>query len=226
MHLDFELPTRLPVMTLSDVVFFPQSILPLYIFEDRYRHMLEDVLRTNRLFAVACRDEPAEEDQPGERPCQIATVGVVRASHENADGTSNLVLQGICRVRVTQFSDADPYPMIEVRLEPTPEPVDPARLQGLRRKISHLIRTEEGLADGTPREFVDFLDSLEDPESFIDLTAFAACHCVRTKQRLLETVELEARYRTFLRYLTREQEQIRLQRRLQGSIDPGQIELN
>src|SRR2546422_8633740 len=46
------LPEELPVMTLPNVAFFPQALMPLHIFEPRYRQMLRDVLATNRLFAI------------------------------------------------------------------------------------------------------------------------------------------------------------------------------
>ncbi|HTO02917.1 MAG TPA: LON peptidase substrate-binding domain-containing protein, partial [Opitutus sp.] len=53
MDLDITLPEELPVMTLPNVTFFPQAVMPLHIFEPRYRQMLRDVLAADRLFAVA-----------------------------------------------------------------------------------------------------------------------------------------------------------------------------
>ena len=73
---------------------------------------------------------------------------------------------------------------------------------------------------------MEFLDSLDDLEAYIDLTAFATCSCARTKQRLLETLELDERYRVFLRYLTRQRERFQLHRRLQGETGDDEIELN
>ena len=46
------LPKEIAVMTLPGTVLFPQAIMPLYIFEQRYRQMLSDVLKKNRLFAL------------------------------------------------------------------------------------------------------------------------------------------------------------------------------
>src|SRR4051812_33779518 len=51
METEITLPLEVPVMTLPNVVFFPQALLPLHIFEQRYREMLRDVLGSNRLFA-------------------------------------------------------------------------------------------------------------------------------------------------------------------------------
>ncbi|HVU15964.1 MAG TPA: LON peptidase substrate-binding domain-containing protein [Candidatus Didemnitutus sp.] len=59
-----KVPPTLPVMTLPRTVFFPQALLPLHIFEPRYREMLRDVLATTRIFAVARLDpsRAAESD--------------------------------------------------------------------------------------------------------------------------------------------------------------------
>ena len=51
-----ELPSAVPVMTLPSATLFPQALLPLYIFEPRYRRMLADTLKAHRMFIVAKRN--------------------------------------------------------------------------------------------------------------------------------------------------------------------------
>ena len=101
--MEIELPSEIPVMTLPDTVFFPQSLLPLHIFEPRYRKMLSDVLREQRIFAVAhlALRSVTAPGQP-EPLHRIATAGVVRACQKNDNGTSDLLLQGLCRVEVVR----------------------------------------------------------------------------------------------------------------------------
>src|SRR6187455_127874 len=63
-----QLPLEVPVMTLPSATLFPQALLPLYIFEPRYRKMLADALKGPRMFSVAMQ-------KPGrtrETPCPIA----------------------------------------------------------------------------------------------------------------------------------------------------------
>ena len=49
MEMEITLPDEVPVMTLPNTTFFPQALMPLHIFEPRYRQMLRDALATNRL---------------------------------------------------------------------------------------------------------------------------------------------------------------------------------
>src|SRR5512140_2774677 len=108
------LPEQLPVMPLPGAVLFPHALLPLYIFESRYRKMLEHALRDHRMFCVTlikpiCPDWQAPEDF-----FHLATAGLIRACVERSDGTSNLVLQGLQRVRFTSFEQEKPFPIASI----------------------------------------------------------------------------------------------------------------
>ena len=75
-----ELPLEVPVMTLPSATLFPQALLPLYIFEPRYRRMLKDALDSNRMFSVAMQ-------KPGrtrEIPCPVAGLGDRKSTRLNS----------------------------------------------------------------------------------------------------------------------------------------------
>ena len=95
-------------MTLSQTVLFPQAMMPLFIFEPRYREMLSHVLMQDRIFAVAALDEAKDDAEVFETPCSIASVGVVRACKQNPDGTSNLILQGLARIEFERIVCEEP----------------------------------------------------------------------------------------------------------------------
>jgi Lon protease-like protein len=88
-----DLPDEIPVMPLPGAVLFPHALLPLYIFEPRYREMLDRALQNHRMFCVtlvkpSCTDWFAAEDF-----FHVASVGLIRACVGRGDGTSNLILQ-------------------------------------------------------------------------------------------------------------------------------------
>src|SRR5437870_6975829 len=98
-----ELPPVIPVMPLPGVIHFPNALLPLHIFEPRFREMLEHALGADRMFCVAL----ARPERPHWRTSgdffHISTAGLIRACVGRADGTSDLILQGIRRIRFTGF---------------------------------------------------------------------------------------------------------------------------
>ena len=75
---EIKIPSEVPVMTLSSTVLFPQAMMPLYIFEPRYREMLDEVLKNNRIFAVAALDDSSQRALELETPRSIAAIGIVR----------------------------------------------------------------------------------------------------------------------------------------------------
>src|ERR1044071_1415335 len=106
-----ELPEAVPVMTLPSATLFPQALLPLYIFEARYRQMLADMLRRDRMFTVAMQ-------KPGrkrETPCAVAGLGLIRVSVGHGDGTSHLILQGLARVELIGTVQTKPYRVASIR---------------------------------------------------------------------------------------------------------------
>src|SRR5437667_12442493 len=106
-----DIPSQVPVMTLRDATLFPQSLLPLYIFEPRYRKMLADSLKTGRMFSVAMQ-------KPGrsrETPCIVAGLGLIRVSVGHQDGKSHLILQGIRRVELREMSQYKQYRIHNIR---------------------------------------------------------------------------------------------------------------
>src|ERR1043165_5691547 len=106
-----EIPNAVPVMTLPSATLFPQALLPLYIFEPRYRQMLSDMLKHDRMFSVAMQ-------KPGrvrETPCRVAGLGLIRVSVGHDDGTSHLILQGLARVELLRTVQTKPYRVVRIR---------------------------------------------------------------------------------------------------------------
>lgn len=220
------LPAIIPAMTLRDTVFFPRSILPLHIFEPRYRKMLRDVLAGNRMFAVVRLDESRESPPDDEPPCGVATIGIVRASQENPDGTSNLVLQGLHRVRVQGIEAEEPYRLLRINPFETEMPSDLSPFQNARGEILRLLHASLEEKEEVPTEFCDYLRGIDEPDVFLDLMVYAACPCPDLKQRLLETPQLELRYQLFRRFLERRIRRLQLFRDLQQGTRDDQIPLN
>src|SRR5256885_7235773 len=101
---------RLPVFPLPDVVLFPNALLPLHVFEPRYRQLTRDVLASNKLVGVPLLVEQEVAGAAPPRFAPVLGVGEVMMAQELPDGRFNLVLRGRARVRVDQELITDePY---------------------------------------------------------------------------------------------------------------------
>jgi ATP-dependent Lon protease len=226
MELEIKLPDEVPVMTLPNVVFFPQALLPLHIFEPRYRQMLKDVLASNRLFAVAGLDfSVAATTERAEPPLSVACVGIVRACQKNDNGTSNLLLQGLARIKVMNIIAEEPYRRIRFRTLSSAPGAGVAENRRLRVELARLLALKRKLA-ASSTEMTDFLKTVEDPEAFVDIAAFNLCENPAIKQRLLETLDVHRRLKLFMHQLRAEIESIKLRRKLQGGLADDRISDN
>src|SRR2546430_4082940 len=110
------LPDQVPVMPLPGALLFPHALLPLHIFEPRYQQMLEHALRAHRMFSVALIKPQRNQWKSTDDFFHVAGVGLIRACVGRGDDTSNLILQGLRRVRFTGFEQSAPFPI--ARIEP------------------------------------------------------------------------------------------------------------
>ncbi|HVZ65140.1 MAG TPA: LON peptidase substrate-binding domain-containing protein [Lacunisphaera sp.] len=214
-----QVPATVPVMTLPNTVFFPQALLPLHIFEPRYRQMLRDVLATDRLFAVGQLDTRRQARSNVLEPLHpMVSVGVIRACQKGERGTSDLLLQGVCRAAVIEIVREEPYRVIHIAPVPTTTGAHQAELELLRLEVMRLLNLRRRLGTPTPKGMTQFLESIEDVDTFADVAAFNMCEDGLLKQRLLETVVTRRRLELFAAALKAEIEMQRLRRRLQGPL--------
>jgi Lon protease-like protein len=186
------LPERCGVMLLPDCSLFPHGGLPLHIFEHRYRKMLEDALEGDCIFAVA-RLTGADEEDPADRVAPIGTIGLVRASREQEDGTSQLLLHGVMRVRFTEWHQDHDYPFASI--EPvisvfTPESQSAAAMKTLRGAVEDAIRS---LPNEVQSGVFTLLDRAEDPGLMTDIVSQQFIHEADLRQQLLEMESIGAR---------------------------------
>ncbi len=219
-----EMPTQAAVMTLNNATLFPQALLPLYIFEPRYRAMLADALRADRMFSVAMQ----EAEESGEKPCRVAGLGLIRVSVDHQDGSSHLILQGLTRVQLLDPVQLEPYRVHAIRPLPTPE-AEAAEVKLLVTRVHALVRQrfEQGAlpfpfpfeadtaASTLPKEEGDnagvhindvlkYLERLPRPEELADLVACALLPDPGARQVILESVALEERFKKLIHFLMEE----------------------
>jgi len=183
-------------MVLPGTILFPHAMLPLYIFEDRYRKMLADTLAANRMFAIGMPDP----NQPGEDIPPIGCAGLIRACVSNPDGTSHLVLQGVFRVRFATWLQMHPYRIAKLLPFKTANANTP-EVASLAREIRTLARKLGGKEKKIPEPLLEQIAQTDDPEVLCDLLSPALLFDSRLRQALLSEADLRARLETIVQAL-------------------------
>jgi uncharacterized protein len=182
-----------PIFPLPEVTFFPHTLLPLHVFEARYRLLVIDALERDRRLAVV-KLQPGFEAGYAGKPAvhPVAGLGEIVSCERLANGRYNILLRGECRVRLEHELPSDTlYRLLRARrladTEPTGD-VAPALARiraACRSLLSALARPADlldtALADG------------QAPGVVADRVAAAVLPDADQRQALLETLDVEAR---------------------------------
>lgn len=195
-HVNFGKP--MPLFPLDSATLLPQQVLPLHIFEPRYRQMIDHALDSSGQIAMAVFDGDSwEAEYHGRPPLKPAVcIGQIVQHEKLADGRYNLLLQGVCRARIVDEIPPDGERLYRVAvLEPVGlEEPDPSLLDGFRRRLEH------GLTEGELREFaaaetvLEFVQNEEVPtEALMELVSFALIQQPELRYGLLAEGDTERR---------------------------------
>jgi len=195
------LPDEIPVMPLPGAVLFPHALLPLYIFELRYREMLEHALKRDRMFSVALIKPSCPEWHAPEDFFHFATVGLIRACVGRGDGTSNLVLQGLHRVRFTSFEQETPFPVAKIDLVESSDDETTVESEALAEKVLELYRKVKRAGRRLPPKVDRYLAQLGDLEMLADLIASTFVDDALRRQKMLEESSVNQRLRLLITFL-------------------------
>jgi len=194
------IPEKCGVILLPDTVLFPQGAIPLHIFEPRYRQMLEEALEGDCMFCIG--NLLGNEDSDPEVGCApVGTVGLIRASREAENGTSNLLLHGVIRVKFERWLEEKPYPYAQIRpqLDTTLDSQEEASyLDRLRKSMNRAI---SGFPSEVNEQMNKILDHAGDSATCADAVAQQFIHDPTDRQRLLETSEVRKRLDFLIHFL-------------------------
>jgi len=181
----------LPIFPLSGTVFFPHTLLPLHIFEPRYRQMTEQVLATHQHMAIVCVD-PAQQQAP-KNCARVAGLGRLVHHERLPDGRFHILLQGIGRVALDDELPMDGLLYRRARASLIDDIVVDSEQAAINEELSTLRGCYARLSDSN-QECKDTLGDLPlrlaEPHVLADLVAAALLEDVAARQRALEEKRL------------------------------------
>ena len=186
-----DFPDTTGVMILPWTSLFPSAMLPLHIFEERYRVMCNHALAGNRMFAIAhAADDGTIAD--------IGSLGVIRAAVTNEDATSNLILQGVHRVKFDVLT-MEPYPQTSLSILSESQDDDPS-LAPLRKKIGEVCCRAFDKETDTLHYLKKHLSAPASDSAFTDVISSILTD-PQSRRALLEELDIKARMQLLLHSL-------------------------
>ena len=184
---------EIPIFPLPNVVLFPNTLLPLHIFEDRYRQMVEEALDRDGQIGMALLKQPWEEPD-GEDVYSVGGMGEIDEYEQLEDGCYDIVLRGTRRYRLIELLRHRPYRMARVRVLPESLPRPSATPDLTARLVDSFGKLGDGRSRHEELSHLDFRTLLNLICSSVNISDY-------NKQVLLEVDSLRSRAEQVLKIL-------------------------
>lgn len=217
-----DLPGRLPVLPVRDVVIFNYTILPLFVGRDASVQAVEAALQGNRyLLVLTQKDEQVDKPGPADLH-EVGTVVMIMRMLKLPDGRLKLLVQGVSRARAMAVLDDKAYLEAEIlalpEQEDIPQSVELEAMMRAAREQSERILTLRGMASP---DIINVLSGIDHPGRLSDLIASNLRLKLAESQALLECLDPVERLRLVNDHLAKEAEVASMQAHIQETAREG-----
>jgi Lon protease-like protein len=187
-----------PLFPLPDTVFFPETVLPLHVFEPRYRRLAADCLAGDGRLVVVRLRPGWDKDYEGRPPVhEVGGLGDVVQSERLSDGRYNLLVVGRARVRIEAEEARPDLPYRLARVRPLADVLPPGGGRDLGEPLRTLRGAHVRLLAALGQAHADVVSRVTaagaSPGAVVDRIVSAVVPDVAVRQRLLETLEVDRR---------------------------------
>jgi ATP-dependent Lon protease len=202
-----------PLLPLRGVIVFPCMTVPLEVGRDRSVAAVEEAMIGNRLVMLASQKQ-ARLNEPA--PADIFTVGTlseIRQMAKYPDGTIRVLVEGIERAKILEYSQAEPFYKVRIQDLASPERMT-KELEALMRSVLTYFESYVRLGKKIPAEILSSVQTVQDPGRLADDIAAHLPLRPEDKQSVLEAISAKARLERLCGILLKEIEILELERKI------------
>jgi ATP-dependent Lon protease len=210
-----QIPSKLPVLLLRDVVIFPYMIAPLFVGREKSKNAIDQALSSNRMILLLTQKDMEIEDPKREDVYDMGTVALIMRMLKLPDGRVRILAQGLIRARVEAFEDDGSLVSAEVQIVQEPEKAEKTlESEALLRNVRSGLERATSLGKSVAPEVLIIASNVEEPGRLADLTASNLELKVQEAQDILEIVDPLQRLKKVYELLTRELELLDVQSKI------------
>lgn len=196
------IPEKLPIIALPNTYLFPSASIPLHIFENKYQEMLSDVISGDRMFCIGTVQKLESSNDYLDNIYPYSTAGLLRACVVNDNGTANLILEGIKRIKITELENNKAYKIGRVQVISS-NTTDQEWVLSADKKIKSILLGDSFSYQNLNSEIniSQILENLETPENTADFVSQYFISDQLTLQKLLSLENIDERLEVILKFL-------------------------
>jgi len=210
-------PRVVPVLPVRHTVLFPLAILPLNVGRERSIQLLNDVMAGDRTIVVVCQKDATTEDPKPADLHEVASVGTVLRMIRFPDNRFSVLVQGVARVKIAEYTIVEPY--LQARVETlTEREGDDVETEALVKEVQGQFERVVALIPAVPDETVTAAREQPGPGRLADFIASLLDLPHEDKQRLLETLDVKERLRAINLILARELQVLEVGQQIRATV--------
>src|SRR5256884_5141959 len=210
------IPDVLPVLPLKDTIIYPFAVQPLGVGQERSVRLIDDVMRVDRLVVLVAQKSAETEQAEPDDIYRIGTVSRVARMIRMPDGTIQIIVQGLERVDIGEFTQEKPYLAAHVTLKPDMQE-DDKETEAIKRNVVSFFQRLVALVQNVPEGVAAATLNLEEARQVVYVIATFMQMELELRQKLLELDSVRAKLENLSNYLTHELEIFELGKKIQTS---------
>ncbi len=213
-----EVPEVLSILPLRNSVLFPGSIIPIDVGRRKSVRLVEEAISKEKpvIGILTQRDARTEDPSEGDMytvGCAARILKVIKLAKDNF----SVILQGVARIKVQEYSQQEPFITARVQAIPDPTSSD-VELDALVMNLRDIFKRVVKLMPEMPKEAGALVESVTEPGQLADLITSNIDIQVDEKQDVLETFDLKARMRTVLQFVSRQLEVLKVREKINTQV--------
>ena len=211
-------PDELPLVPLREAVIFPKIVTPLGVGRERSVAAVDAAMRSEKHYIILAAQKDAEvDDVAADQIHPVGTVAEIVRLLRIPDGSAQVIVQGLDRVRVTDWSPEERF--FRARFDVIPDELGgPVEVEALMRNVKASFQQYVDNGGGVLPEIAMTAKGIEDPAHFADLVATSPDLTLEQRQQLLETPSVVERLRFLSVFLAKQNEILELKAKIQSEV--------
>jgi ATP-dependent Lon protease len=213
-------PAELPILPLRGTVAYPDLIIPLVVGREKSIRLVDEAMAKDRLIGIITQKNPDIEEPGLEDLFTVGCVATIMKMVKMVDGSQRIVVQGLCRFKLIEFSETEPN--FKARILPVFEEYQKdIEIDAMYINLKNLYKKAVEIAPYLSSELAQIAAKIESPGNLADLVASTVNISAAERQEILEKIDIKERLKKVTIFLNRELETLELSTKIQSHIKEG-----
>ena len=214
------IPAEVPILPLRGTVAYPDLVMPLIVGREKSIRLVDDAMNGDKIIGIITQKNPDIEEPNIEDLYTIGTVATVMKMVKMVDGSQRIVIQGLCRFKLIEFTQREPN--LKAKILPIFEDYQKdIEIDAMYINLKTLYKKAVEMAPYLSSELAQIATKIESPGNLADLIASTINIGVTEKQEILGKLDLNERLKKVTILLNREVETLELSSRIQSHVKEG-----